>query len=257
MLNTLMLGFLSSYEQVGFFSSPNKILSVIISFFGAINIALIPRLAFNRQHDNNRINDRLLQNIFDLHSFLIIPAAIGLCLVSSRLVPVFFGNDFFGSILPMQILSFKMIAVMINSFFANNILMTFGLEKKFVVVVTTTAIVSFLLNLIFIPKFGAIGAAMINLSTESLEIILNLFFVYRLTKIRIKWKSMLQAFLSTLPFLLFYYIFTKIIENDTLFLICFISTSTLLYLFLQLSIFKNPLITQELDRLTRKKRILE
>jgi O-antigen/teichoic acid export membrane protein len=252
MLDVLMLGFLSSYKQVGFFTSPNRILGIIMSFFAAINTALIPRLAFNQQQQSNdNANKELLQKAFDFSSLLIIPAAIGLCLLSARFIPFFLGPEFLGSILPMQILSFKIIVVMINSFFGFNILMTFGYENKYAIVLFTCALFSFVLNLIFIPKYGAGGAAATTIAAESLEVLLNLFLVYKFTKIRINWMSVVLAMICTLPFFVLYFLCNILIQNSVLFLLIFIGLSILVYVILQLFIVKNYLLIQIGNRMQK------
>jgi O-antigen/teichoic acid export membrane protein len=254
MLDVLMLGFLSNYEQVGLFTSPNKIIMIILVAFTAINTVLLPRLSYNKNNKDEDTNNILLQNTFDFMSFIIIPAATGLFLSSSRFVPLFFGNEFLGSIIPMQILSFKVIVIMINSFFATNVLIALGYESKFLRAVVLTAIISFVLNWIFIPRFGAVGAAATSVVAEGFEILLNLFFVYKLTKIRVKWTEMYRSILFTLPIILIYFLLEKWILNPIVFLTVFISTSCFTYLFLQITINKNKLLIQQIQYLKNRKK---
>jgi O-antigen/teichoic acid export membrane protein len=244
MFGTIMLGFLSSYEQVGFFTAPNKILIVVTSFFDAINASLIPRLAFNWRQNNNGANHDLLQKIFDINSLLIIPSAVGLCLLSSHFVPLFFGNEFLGSILPMQILSFKVIVAMLNSFFGKNILMTFGCENKYLIVIFLTALLSFFFNLYLIPKYGAIGASVTSVVSECFQIGLNLFLVYKFVKIRFYWRNMFIALIFTLPFFVFYFLCNRICGSNIQFLIGFVVVSFSVYMVLQFFMAKNYLLMQ-------------
>ena len=252
MMDTLMLGFMSTYEQVGFFTSPNKILILVITGFGSLNAVLIPRISFNRQQNNNSENMALLQKTFDITSLFVVPVAIGLCLISSRFVPLFFGSEFMGSILPMQILSFKVIVVMINCFFVFNILMAYGHENKFLIVAALTAVFSFTLNWILIPLYGAVGVSITSVAAESVEIFLNLFLVYKFTKIRINWKVMLNSFIFALSFFVLYALFSNYIVNDIIFLFIFVISSILVYFSLQFFLAKNYLAVQILNMLANK-----
>ncbi|MDR0832722.1 MAG: oligosaccharide flippase family protein [Candidatus Symbiothrix sp.] len=251
-LDILMLGFLSSYEQVGFFASPNKILILIMVAFGSINTVILPRISSNQQQNDAIANKNLLQKVFDIHALLIIPASVGLCLISARFVPLFFGQEFAGSIVPMQILSFKVIVVMLNVFFASNVLVALGHENKFLIVLIVTAVLSVILNWFLIPCYGATGAAVTTVVVESFELLLSLLFTYKLTTIRMNWKLMGVALLFVLPFFALYVLFNELIENDILFLSVFIGVSALLYLVLQLFVAKNYLL-DEIKNLLKNK----
>jgi O-antigen/teichoic acid export membrane protein len=251
LLQTLMLGFLSDYEQVGLFTTPNKLLIVITSIFGATNTALLPRLSFNQQRNDKNANAELLQKAFDIITLLVIPAAVGLCLISKRFVPFFFGGEFTGSIVPMQILSFKVILVMINSFFALNILVVFGHENQYLLAMLVTALFSCVMNLYMIPKHGAIGASVTNCIAETIEIPFNLFFVYRCTSVRINWRHAANAFLMSLPFVGIYFLCNLMIKSTLLFLVIFMAISIALYGMLQLFLLQNYLMLQTYNRISK------
>lgn len=250
-LDVLMLGFLSSYKQVGFFTAPQKILVVILSALGAINYALVPRISFNRQQNDKNSNALLLQKTFDLYVLLLFPSAIGLCLIASHFVPLFFGSEFIGCITPMRILSFKILFSLINGFFAFNIMMIMGYERKFLMIVVATGIFSFVLNWILIPRFGAVGAATTALVAESIELPLILFFVYKMLKMGVSWKMAFNSILYTIPFFLIYILFDKIITNNILFLVIFIGCCALLYMLLLL-LTRNYLVIQAIDLIRAK-----
>jgi O-antigen/teichoic acid export membrane protein len=243
-LDTLMLGFLSSYEQVGFYTSPFRIITVVTAGISAINVALIPRLSFNSRVQNHETNRVLLQKIFDINSLLIIPIAVGGCLIAPRFVPIFFGHEFTGSIVPMQILSFKIIAMIIIVFLAQNILLIFGLENKILITVIFTAIFSLLVNLALIPRYGAVGAAITSTLSEYFEVFLQIFLLFHFTKIRIKINVFCISILFTLPFFVFYNLFNRVIGNDMVFLAIFIGACVLSYSTLQRYCVKNYLIVQ-------------
>ncbi len=246
MLDVLMLGFLSTYEEVGYFTSANKILMLIMMSFAAINTALLPRLSENNHKNDHAANNQLLQKTFDLTALFIIPVAIGLCLIASRFVPLFFGGEFVGSILPMQILSFKVIVVMINSFFSLNILMAFGNEKKVLIATICTALLSLALNLLLIPRYGAVGASAVAVAAEGFQIGLLLYFVYKYTQVRVRWSAMGTAVLFTLPFFVLYYFCTKLIAHNLAFLCVFVCSAVVVY-FALLLITKNYLMQQLIE----------
>ena len=243
MINIVMLGFLSSYEQVGFYTSANIILIAITSFFAAISTALLPRLSFNDAQKNNETNAALLQKIFDLNALLIVPMAVGLCLISSRFIPLFFGREFVGSIVPMQILSLNLIITMFNYLLGFNVLMVFGYEKKYLYTVIYAALLSFALNLLIIPFYGAIGTAIVAIVSNVFCCGLLLYFVNKFTQIRFRWKEMGIATFFSLPFFALYFFCNMFITRDILFLLVFICLTTTIYFILQFFM-KNHLVHQ-------------
>jgi len=247
LIDTTILGFLSSYEQVGYYTSSNIIITTLIGLFAATHTALLPRLSFNNAQNNDVENAALLQKTFDLNALLVVPMVIGLCLVASRFVPLFFGNEFMGSIVPMQILSIKLIMVMSNYLFGYSVLMAFGYEKKYLFTVVCAAVFSFVLNMFLIPRYGAIGAAVTAIVSESFAAGFILFFVYKFTQIRLRWSKIGIALLfSTLPFFIIYYICNILIIHRLLFLCVFVSLSIFAYFTLQLTA-KNYLVRQAVE----------
>ncbi len=244
MLDVVMLGLMADYKQVAYFSSPNKILMLIIAAFGAINAVLLPRLSRNNQACDYSSNEQLLQKIFDITALFIIPLSVGLCLMSSRFVPFFFGRDFIGCIGPMQILSFKVIVVMINSFFALNVLVALGHEKQFLQIVVWTALVSLVMNCFLIPFYGAVGASISAVIAETIQIFLNLFFVYKATRIRIKWKIMTHSAVCSIPILVLCFLSTRLFSADVSFLIFFVICSGVVYLMIQYFFARNYILIE-------------
>lgn len=246
-INPVMIGFLSSYEQVGYYTSASMIIGMLLGGFYAINTVLLSRLSFNRAQKDDNANSELLQKTFDFNSLISVPMAIGLCLISLRFMPLFFGDEFAGSIVPMQILSFKLILDMLNGFFVINVLYVFGYEKKFLLIAACTALLSFALNMLFIPRYGAIGAAIVAIAIGGcFQIVFNLYVVYKHTHARLRWRAFPIAVLLSLPFFALHYLCDKLIIHDFAFLCIFISFSVIVYFTLQF-LAKNYLVHQMIE----------
>jgi len=255
-INIVMLGFLSSYEQVGYYSSSDFILSAILGLLAAMAFPLFPRFSFNNAKRDDDTNAILQQKVFDLISLLSVPMAVGLFLVSSRFVPLFFSSEFSGSIVPLQIISIRVIVVGLNIFFGTNTLLAFGYEKKYMLSVACAALLSFFLNFLFIPRYGATGAAIAIVIADSFACGIIIYFVYKITLTRVHWKTMGIASLFTLPFFVLYLLCEKFIIDDIAFLSVFVSISVVLYFSLQL-LAKNYLVCKVVEiginRLKRQK----
>jgi len=147
----------------------------------------------------------------------------------------------------MQVLSFRMILNILNSFFVVSILFVLGHEKKFLLVAVCTALLSFAFNLLFIPRFGATGAAIVAIGIGgSFQIGFNLYYIYKITCIRLHWGAFRIAVILSLPFFALHYLCNKFIMHDIAFLCIFIFLSSIVYFLLQFFA-KNYLVRQLID----------
>ena len=243
-IDVIMLGHLSSFVQVGYYTAANSVLDAIVSGCIAINMALFPRITFNNEHKDETTNRSLLQKNFDICALFAVPMVIGIFLISPRFVPLFFGNEFIGSIIPMKILSLKILIWTFNSFFVYNILLVNGHEKKFFLVTVCTAILSFFFNFLLIPRYGAIGAAIVTIAIVGcFQLGFNLYYVYKLTQTRLSLIAIKIAFLFSLPFFAIYYLCNTFIVHNIMFLFSFAFVSVIIYCALQFAA-KNYLILQ-------------
>lgn len=200
-LDTLMLGFITDYEEVGYYTNAMHMSKVILTAVTSLSLVAVPRVSYymkNRDYDN--INS-LMNKSFSVVTFLAFPVAIGILCIAPTFVPLFFGVKFSGAILPLMILSMLIIAIGLNNLTGVQMLIGMGLDKLFLYSVLTGTVTNFLMNCFFIPLWGAIGASIASVIAETLILLVTIYFVYRHTQIRIiKWFDMVKALLGALSF---------------------------------------------------------
>ena len=101
------------------------------------------------------------------------------------------------AIKPMQILMPIMVISSLSNITGMQILIPTGGEWKFAFSVTCGAITDLILNFMFIPKYGAIGAAYATLFAELVQFVAQLIFTRKYLKGSISWKPTLQVLLAT------------------------------------------------------------
>ena len=103
MLDTLMLGFLADYSEVGYYNSAIHLVKAVLPLATALSAVALPRVAsFMQSNDMESVN-ALMQKSLNIVSFLVFPMTMGIILVAPTFVPLFFGSQFEGAILPMQV----------------------------------------------------------------------------------------------------------------------------------------------------------
>lgn len=183
-LDTLMLGFMSEYDEVGFYNCATHISKALIPIVTSLATVALPRVAKMKEEKNwNEIN-KLMNKSFSLVSFMSFPITFGVMVVAPVFVPLFFGEQFYGTIIPLQIIMFTVVAIGFNNLTGIQILLGFGLDKAFLYSLLTGTISNFTLNLVLIPYYGASGAAISSVFAEILILCVMLAFIYKKTPIR-------------------------------------------------------------------------
>lgn len=228
-LDTLMLGFIKDYEEVGYYSNAMHMSKVALSAVTSLSIVAVPRVSYYmKNNDYEKINE-LMNKSFSVVSFLAIPAAVGLACISPTFVPLFFGDQFEGAIAPLQILSMLIIAIGLNNLTGVQILIGMGFDKLFLNSVLVGTMSNFLLNCILIPLCGGVGASVASVIAETLILLVTAGYVYKRTFVRIvRWLDIVKALMGALAFIpLWLYLRTVFTGWPLVFV--FVITGTVVY----------------------------
>lgn len=202
MLDTLMLGFRSSYQEVGYYNCAMQLVRTLLPVTTALATVVIPKVAIYYKSENVQMINELVTKSLGLVSFLAFPITVGVIMIAPVFVPLFFGESFYGSILPMQIGSIIIVAIGLNNLNGVQILTGMAKDKLFLISVITGAIVNFCLNWFLIPLCGAAGAAFASISSEMIILLLNELFVRRYTQVRVLfWGDLFKSLGGALLFI--------------------------------------------------------
>ena len=213
-LDTLMLGFITGYEEVGYYTNAMHISRVIVSTVASLSLVAVPRVSFYMKNkDYNNINI-LINKSFSVVSFLAFPAAIGLSCISMTFIPLFFGVKFAGSVIPMMILSFLVIIIGFNNLTGTQILIGMGYDKYFLYSMLVGTFSNFILNCVLIPIMGAVGASIASIVAEGLVLLVSGVMVIKKTPIRIEIKSsVIKSLVGALSFIPLLMLLRQILEG--------------------------------------------
>lgn len=228
-IDTLMLGFITDYNEVGYYTNATHMSKIILLVVTSLSIVAIPRVSLymkNLDYDNINI---LMNKSFSVVSFLAFPAAVGMATIAPTFVPLFFGNSFIGSTFPLMILSMLIIVIGLNNLTGVQILIGMGLDRLFLYSVLFGTVSNFLLNCLLIPHWGAVGASISSVLAETLILIVTSYYVYTKTPIRInKVKDIFKALAGSLMLIPLYLLLKTHIEGWWL-VIIFVIMGGLIY----------------------------
>ena len=209
-LDTTMLGFMSNYSEVGYYNSATHISKAMIAIVTSLSAVAVPRVSFYVEKGLKEEINTLIEKSFSIVSFFVFPFSIGLVCVAPTFIPLFLGDQFAGSILPLQILSFLIIAIGLNNLLGVQVLIGLGKDSLFLYAVIIGAIVNFILNLLLIPNLASVGASVSSLVAETLIMLVEFIMAYKYTDVRIRFhKEIIYSFLFSLVFIPIVYFLSK------------------------------------------------
>ena len=176
-LDTVMLGFMTSDKEVGYYNAAVRIKSLLVSIVTSLGAVLLPRVSYyvqNKQLDRfYEISKKALNFVFLIASplmvYFIIFAEEGIFFLS--------GDNYFGSILPMKIIMPTLLFIGITNILGLQMLVPLGREHIVLSSEIVGAITDLILNGILIPLYGASGAAVGTLVAELVVFVVQYFYL--------------------------------------------------------------------------------
>ena len=175
-LDVVFLGFLSSAHSVGYYTSANKILRLLLSFIGTLQTTLLPRASSLATSVNNNDFIRLYQKAFDFVFFISMPMVVGVFFMAPTLIVLICGQGFIPAVSTLQIMSPLVLIIAFGGIVCYLIL--YPLHKENIAISATMlgAVANAFCNILFIPRWGHDGAAFAILIAESM-VTLSLFYI--------------------------------------------------------------------------------
>ncbi|WP_231427181.1 flippase [Pedobacter sp. Leaf250] len=237
--DTIILGFLTSNVYVGYYSASMRISKLSLVIIGVLSAVLLPRLTIAFKEKNWEEARSLLNKSINFVVFFSIPFAIGTYCLAEEIIRLFAGQKYLAAVSSLQILSFIVIFVGISQVFANEILLPLHQETKILYASLFGVVISLGLNFLLIPHFKQNGAAISSLATELT--VFGILFVYsfKLFKITFPYFAILQAIATSGLFFLVKWLVLKITVIPLVVIVLTVFFSGIIYLFIQLFIWKN------------------
>lgn len=186
--NVAYLGFVSSDIQVGYYTTSTKIHSIISMIFTAITGVLMPRMSAiwaSKQYDQYK---QLIRKSFFLLFLFAIPSTLLLELLAPQIIYLIAGPGYEGAIIPLRIIAPLILVIGIEQILIIQALMPMGKDKAVLINSIFGASIGILLNIITVPKFEAIGSAIVWLVSEITVMSSALYFFYKEWK-KLKYKT--------------------------------------------------------------------
>lgn len=177
-LDTVMLGFLSDSESVGYYTAATKLSHMLVSAVTALGAVMLPRMSNLAEKGNMADFSRLSQKSYDFTMLMSFPIFFGLIVLSPALIRLFSGNTFEPAILTLQLISPIVVAIAMSGIMGTQILYPLGKTNLVIISTAVGALANFTLNLLLIPRYAQNGAA-IATSVAEISVALTQLLIAR------------------------------------------------------------------------------
>lgn len=201
MLDTLMLGFMRDYVEVGYYNTASHLSKVILTLVTSLSVVAIPRVSYYAKSGDAVNANHLVNKSLSFVAFIGVPIAFGLMCIAPVFTPWFFGDQYYGAILPLQITAFLIVAIGLSNIAGVQVLVSYGFDKLFLYAILIGTMSNFFLNIMLIPTWGCVGASIASVVSEFLVTIVMIIMMIRNTPIHFLIKGdFIKAIVGSIPF---------------------------------------------------------
>ena len=179
-LDTVMLGFLKTDQDVGYYNAAVKIKSILLSLVTSLGNVLLPRMSYYARRNAMELFKSTMAKALNFTVMLSIPLSVYFILFANESIRFLAGDGYMGAILAMQIITIAVIPNGLTGVIGVQVLTALEKEKYVLYSVIIGAIVDFSLNMFFIPLYGAAGAALATTIAEFTVLAVQLMVTKRL-----------------------------------------------------------------------------
>lgn len=256
-LDKSMIGwFTNSAFENGYYEQAHKIELIIITIVTSLGTVTMPRMTYlykNKLYDDI---EKIMSITFKFIICISFPMMFGLIMIAPNMIPWFLGEGYDKCIVLLQIFSLLVVIVGLNNTIGKQCLMATGRLKYYNKGVICGAIVNLCVNLLLIPKFDSIGAAIGSVIAEFVILIYFLYYSREYFRITDYTKLIGKYLISSVVMSVVVYMFGKVYIATTIGIIIQIITGIITYA-LCLIMVKDELIFFMIDKvlMSKKKKI--
>ena len=179
-LDNVMLGFIKSKTDVGYYNAAVKVKMLLVNMVTALGTVLLPRLSYYVEH--RKMDKFKAVSGKALHFVLVvsIPLMVYFIIFANPAIMLLSGRQYSNAVLPMQIIMPTLVFIGITNIMGIQILVPLGMEKLVLFSEIGGAITDIILNAALIPFWGASGAALGTAAAEIVVLIIQYRYLHKL-----------------------------------------------------------------------------
>jgi O-antigen/teichoic acid export membrane protein len=254
-LSTVMVGYLDKVnpdKAVGYYTISNKISTMIKTLIISLGVVLIPRLSYYIKNGMSDEYNRIAKKTINFLFLVSLPIVVGLMFLSNNVMIIFSGSKFIDAVPAMMIMTPIIIFSTLSNFFGQQILYSNGQEKKMLISVVAGAVLNIGMNLILIPMYSYIGAAISLLATEITVAVIRIYYGKQYVNVDLFGKNFSKSLISTIFMGIVVWILQKKIHTTVILSTAILVIAGVVVYVTMLTLTKEELFIEETTKLRKK-----
>lgn len=173
-LNSIMLGFLSGDEEVGYFTAGTKITHIGLTLISSLGIVLLPRCSNLIQNGDMAGFSSVIRKSLKVTLALSLPMIVGLSILAIPVTLIFCGSEYMASIPVLYLNAPVILLVSLTNIMGMQVLYPMDRVNIVIASVSIGAVVNMILNFLIVPDHGATGAAVATLIADVTVVVMQL-----------------------------------------------------------------------------------
>lgn len=175
-VDIIMLGWWYPPEEIGYYSASQRIVQILSTLPALITTGAFPLISRLIKEQNTELLSRLTTKFMSIFFLISLPIAVGGFLLAAPIITFVYGASYIFAAVAFQILILNVLFSFPTGFL-NNFVLGYDKQKRLILFVAMSAVLSFLLNLSLIPRYGMQGASLALLISQSFYFFAVLWYV--------------------------------------------------------------------------------
>lgn len=177
-LDTVMLGFMKTDIDVGYYNVAIKIKTILVSIVTSLGTVLLPRVTYYLEKGERDKFKKLGTQALRFVIFISMPLVAYFIVYARQVILIISGESYLNAVMPMRCMMPAVLFIGLTNIMGIQIMVPLGKEGGSLVSVIAGAIVDLILNVILIPHYAATGAAIGTMAAE-MAVFIVLYFKER------------------------------------------------------------------------------
>ena len=178
-LDTVMLGFMKTDMDVGYYNAAIKIKNVLLGVVTSLGTVLLPRASYYIEHQEIEAFRNITKKAINFAFLISMPLMTYFILFAHESILFLSGEAYENAVLPMQIIMPTLVLIGLTNIMGIQILVPLGQEKVVLYSEIAGAIIDLLLNVLLIPSMASSGAAIGTLVAECMVFLVQFIFLQK------------------------------------------------------------------------------
>lgn len=178
----VMLGYLGYKEEVAWYGAAYTIIMLLVTFRRFFSSALYPTVSRNIFNAKEK-TERVLNHFKKLFVFFALPIGVGITVLAPQIMVTLFGDDYINGALALQILVWGIVLSYLN-LSQPTLLSASNRQKTTMMIMVFGGVLNVVLNLILIPQYKLVGAAIATDVANLSNLALASYFAGKIIRIR-------------------------------------------------------------------------